>query len=60
MPPNIIDIIIEATGQLPNWLMSHIDIVLKATPSLGGIPPIVLFGGFLVLVMGWHLLHEKE
>ncbi len=60
MPPSIVDILIKAAGQLPAWLTSHVDILIRATPGLGGIPPIMfLGGGFLVLWGGWQLLHDK-
>ncbi len=60
MPPDIVDIVVKATGQLASWLTSHADILIRATPGLGGIPPIMfLGGGLLVLFGGWQLLHSK-
>ncbi len=57
MPPDIIDIVIKAIG----LLVDPIDILIKATPGLGGNPSklMVLSGFFIVLVMGWEMIHER-
>jgi hypothetical protein len=61
MPPSIIDILIKAAGQLPSWLTSHVDILIRATPGLGGVPPIIfLAGGLIVLFGGWQLINDKS
>lgn len=55
------DIVIKATPQFASWLLDTADILLTATPDFGGLAvPMIIFGGFLVLVMGWNTIHNRE
>jgi len=57
---DLIDIVITAIGQLPAWLQSSVDIVITATPGIGGVPAIMFMAGaFLVLVMGWETINGR-
>lgn len=57
--PDIIDILLQAVPYVADWLKSTADIVLKATPLFGGLPPIMVLLGFAwILFMGWEYLNE--
>ena len=57
MPPSIIDIIIKAIGQLPDWLTDKVDILIRATPSFG--IPFIVMCGFFLLMAWWFLEPER-
>jgi len=58
VPTDVIEILIRATGVGFEWLSSSVRIMLKATPMFG-VPVFVLMMGFIVLFLGWNLLHER-
>ena len=50
-----IDILITA---IPKFVDPFVDILVTATPSLGGLSPLMVLSGFsLVLFMGWNFLY---
>lgn len=56
MPPNFIEIVITATGNVASWLWSYAEILVKATPNIAGIPSLAFFiaGGFLIIMAKHH------
>lgn len=58
---DVVEIIVKATGDLAAWLWGQVNIVITATPSLGGLSPLMVMSGFaLVLFGGWQIMGGKR